>query len=157
MSGPRSSISELLGQDHRALDELFEQFQRTPPAERERRARLFSAFAGGLRRHIDIEERDLFPIMTEADAAQRGLVELLLEDHQRIEAALKRIEAELASKDGSTETPEFELTNVLWEHNAREENVVYPLLDAHVDLTRKEAVGRRLAEEPSRDPESPPG
>ncbi len=146
MSGTGPSVSGLLGHDHRSLDEVFENFQKTPPAERERRVQLLSSFARGLRLHIDIEERDLFPTMTEADPTQKGLVDLLLEDHRRIESALRLLETQVGGPGGPTDRLEFELTNVLWEHNAREENVVYPLLDAHLDPERKLGVRRRLEE-----------
>ncbi len=148
MSGPHASISQLLGGDHRELDDLFERFQHTAPSERTPRSALLRTFAEGLRRHIRIEEADLFPAMREGDPTLHGLVELLLEDHRRIEDALRRLEAEVDAGPAPTHELELDLINVLWEHNAREEGVVYPWLDEHLPPERRRAVQERLEGEP---------
>lgn len=156
MIRPTPSVSELLGGDHRELDDLFERFHDSPPSDRARRAALLAHFAEGLRRHIRIEESDLFPAMAEGDPSLHGLVERLLEDHRRIEDALGRLEARVGTEPAPTNELELDLMNVLWEHNAREEGVVYPWLDEHLAPERRRAVQERMEREPPARYDPPP-
>ncbi len=129
-----------MGQDHHDLDAIFGKFRKTPPAERAARNELFSEFSRGLRHHIVIEEGDLFPAIRDRDPTLTGLVDLLYEDHQRIEGILRRIEAKLASSTPETAALESELLDTLGEHNIREESFAYPWLDEHLpEPKRREA------------------
>jgi hemerythrin-like domain-containing protein len=138
--------SRLLSGDHRGLDQTFEEFQATPVAQTVRRSELFDQFATDLRRHIGVEERLLFPVFGEVDSSHRALVELMLDEHRRIESALQKIRLRLDAGPESTEDLEAELINVLWAHNAREEESVYPWFDTHLTADLAQAVGRELQE-----------
>ena len=138
MSDGTEPTSRLLGGDHEELDRRFEEFRTIPPAATGRRNELFDQFATDLRRHIAVEERLLFPVFGEEDPSRRLLVDLMLDEHRRIEEVLQRIHLRLDAAAASTEDLESELLNVLWAHNAREEESVYPWFDTHlpVDLAR---------------------
>jgi hemerythrin-like domain-containing protein len=138
--------SRLLSGDHRDLDQTFEEFQATPVSQTARRSELFDLFATDLRRHIGIEERLLFPVFGEGDSSRRLLVEQMLDEHRRIEAALQEIRLRLGSGPASTEDLESQLLNVLWAHNAREEGSVYPWFDTHLSADLTQAVNRELQE-----------
>ncbi len=127
-----TSLSALMEGDHHDLDEVLVRFRSTPGAQIASRRELFTRFASGLRRHISLEERRLFPRMEEGGPESHRLVEMLLEDHRRIEGALVAIQATLDQGATSTEGPEVELLNLLGEHNAREEGFAYPWLDEHL-------------------------
>ncbi len=141
MSDDRPRASETLGGDHRDLDRRFEEFQSIGADRVPERRRAFAAFASGLRRHIELEEADLFPVFQGSEPSHRELVERLLEEHRRIEAALRAIE-EAIGLGRPTDEQDLALVDVLWEHNAREEGAVYPWFDTHLDA----ATVRRLAE-----------
>jgi hemerythrin-like domain-containing protein len=136
--------SQLLGGDHKELDELFEEFRATPPSATGRRIELFDQFATDLRRHIAVEERLLFPVFGEGDSSHRVVVDLMLDEHRRIEEELRRIRLRLDEGPASTEDLELELLNVLWAHNAREEESVYPWFDTHLSVDLAQAVSQEL-------------
>jgi hemerythrin-like domain-containing protein len=136
--------SQLRSGGHHELDEKFEEFRATPTAATGRRNELFDQFATDLRRHIAIEERLLFPIFGEGDPSRRRVVDLMLDEHRRIEEVLQRTRLRLNAGPASTEDLEFELVNVLWAHNAREEEAVYPWFDAHLSKDRTREVTRDL-------------
>ncbi len=145
MSDPEAPPSRVLGGDHAELDALFEEFQRTPRSEDGARRERFARFEAELRHHIALEENDLFPEFGEAGASNRALVERLLEEHRRIEAALDRLRGLLVIGGGETEAAELELVDVLWEHNAREEGAVYPWFDDHLSPEKARALARKLS------------
>jgi iron-sulfur cluster repair protein YtfE (RIC family) len=138
--------SRLLGDDHEELDQRFEEFRSTPSSESGRRNELFDRFAADLRRHISVEERLLFPVFGEGDPAHRVLVDRMLDEHRRIEDVLQRIHLRLEAGPASTEEMEVELLNVLWTHNAREEEAVYPWFDTHLSPDLVRSVHRELHE-----------
>ena len=144
MTEPRRALSEVMGQDHRDLDELWERVAATPATDRPVRERLFVAFRSGLLAHIAEEEERLFPLFDATDPGLRGLVARLLEEHREIRGLLDRIDRELTTGTGNLEELGFELVNVLGEHNAREESVAYPWLDGHLPHDRVLEVERRL-------------
>ncbi|MGA3022597.1 MAG: hemerythrin domain-containing protein [Thermoplasmata archaeon] len=146
MNGTSRPPSRLLSGDHRDLDERFEEFRATPPSQAGRRSELFDGFATDLRRHIDVEERLLFPVFGQGDSSRHLLVELMLDEHRRIEEALQKIHRQLDAGPTSTEDLELELLNVLWAHNAREEESVYPWFDTHLSADLARAVDRELRE-----------
>ncbi|HLN51499.1 MAG TPA: hemerythrin domain-containing protein [Thermoplasmata archaeon] len=144
MSDGTEPTSRLLRGDHEGLDQRFEDFRATPPAASGRRNVLFDQFATDLRRHIAVEERFLFPIFGEGDPSRRLLVDLMLDEHRRIEEVLQRIHLRLDAAAASTEDLESELLNVLWAHNAREEESVYPWFDTHLSVDLARTVSREL-------------
>lgn len=149
MSEPSFRFAEMLGDDHRRIDALFERFQGTPlSAVQERRERL-AAFTHELRRHIRLEEDELFPALADTDESSRRLVPTLLEEHRRIEEAMQRIEQEVEASGASTEKLELELINELWAHNAREEESVYPWLDQHLSVEKASRLLQALRDDPS--------
>jgi hemerythrin-like domain-containing protein len=144
MSEGAEPTSRLMGGDHEELNELFDEFRATPPGATERRSQVWDRFATDLRRHILVEEQLLFPAFGEGDPSRRRMVELMLDEHRRIEQVLRRIRLQLDAGPESTEELEVELTNVLWAHNAREEESVYPWFDSHLSLDLARTVRREL-------------
>jgi hemerythrin superfamily protein len=146
MNDPGELPSQLLSDDHRELDQRFEEFQTTPSSQTGRRHELFDQFATDLRRHIEVEERLLFPVFGEGDPSRRLVVDLMLDEHRRIEGVLQSIHLRLDAGPASTEDLELELLDVLWAHNAREEESVYPWFDTHLPVDLARAVTRALRE-----------
>ncbi len=133
----RSTVAGVLGKDHDDLEEVFQRFRKAPASNREARTATFAEFARGLRRHIGVEETDLFPAITRADPSLEGLVSLLYEDHKLIDTLLRRIEAKIASPSPETGPLESELLNILGDHNIREESFAYPWLDEHLPADQR--------------------
>ncbi len=146
MNDPTGPASRLLGDDHEDLDRQFEEFRSTPSTESGRRNELFDRFAADLRRHISVEERLLFPVFGEGDPSHRALIDRMLDEHLRILEVLQRIHLRLAAGPAATEDLEVELLNVLWAHDAREEEGVYPWFDSHLSPDLVRLVNRELHE-----------
>jgi regulator of cell morphogenesis and NO signaling len=146
MNDSEAPPSQLLTGDHRELDQRFEEFRATPSSQTGRRDELFDQFATGLRRHIEVEERLLFPLFGEGDPSHHQLVDRMLGEHRRIEEMLQSIHLRLDAGPASTEDLEFELVNVLWAHNALEEESVYPWFETHLSADVARAVTRELHE-----------
>ncbi len=144
MTGTEERPSQLLSGDHRELDQKFEEFRATPVSEMAQRRERFDRFAADLCHHIEVEERLLFPIFGEGDPSRRRVVDLMLDEHRRIEEVLQRTRLRLNAGPASTEDLEFELVNVLWAHNAREEEAVYPWFDTHLSKDRTREVTQDL-------------
>ncbi len=132
MTTEPSSVSRVLGEDHRDLDGLWAELEATPAHDPLARRERFDRFRSGLLVHIAVEEEYLFPILEAADPTGRALVARLLEEHAGIRHILDRFDRELAGGVDSLKTEGFELANALGEHNAREENLAYPWFDDHL-------------------------
>lgn len=144
MSHAEEVPSRVLGGDHRDLDRWFEEFQATPSQPPGRRRELFERFATDLRRHMEVEESLLFPVFREGDPSHQVVVERMLEEHRRIEGTLGRIQQRLNESSPATDDLDLELVNVLWAHNAREEQQVYPWFDRHLSVELAERMRREL-------------
>ena len=103
--------------------------------------RLLARFANGIRAHIRHEEDILLPVYEERVKVSRiGDPQTLRDEHQLIEAALRKIEArttELHREGGTWEESvlclleeQYRFKQLLKHHNEREDRSLYPLLDA---------------------------
>jgi uncharacterized protein (DUF2249 family) len=143
-SQPRAP-SEYLTWDHRRLDAIFDEMadlvaEGKVDAAKER----FSAFACGLARHIDAEEKVLFPHF-EARVAHPGPVHVMTIEHELIHEALRGIESALGARgaEGFDDAVES-LISVLGEHNAKEERVLYPIIDECSSPDERSELVRRM-------------
>ncbi|MGI0131360.1 MAG: hemerythrin domain-containing protein [Thermoplasmata archaeon] len=131
--GPRPQLGHLLHADHDRLDGLLEVYRASSGSSSAERRTLFDPFATGLRAHIDFEELHLFPDYHGGNPVRGTVLELMLDEHRRIKDALSRIEERLATDPADTADLEEELVNVLWAHDAREEEAVYPWIDRSLE------------------------
>lgn len=126
-----SGISAGLTADHRHGDELF-----AAAAQASERGdwpgcrSCCDAFQRALRHHLAIEEQVLFPAFEQATGISAGPTRVMRHEHQEMLAMLDRIAAAVAACDA----PGFRLaaqpfTALMKLHSAKEENVLYPLID----------------------------
>lgn len=164
--GPRT-ISDLLGVDHGRLTELWEEalaHVKTCELSHEILYTLgkeklegptdgLAQFILGLRRHIRMEEELLFPFLEDRAGLPKGAgpTAVMRGEHRQIEAVLGELEKILPLGSCATiiETVEGQPvhpTVLFSNHDAKEENVLYPLADriASADEVR-ELVGAMQA------------
>jgi hemerythrin-like domain-containing protein len=127
-----TDVIDLLTRDHQRLDELLAvALRRVNVGDMEEARRLFSAFAAGLRRHLEAEDALLarqLPQPTDPGGASH--VEIMLREHAEIAGQL----AEVETAFGGTETPEaWEvepfiaiLSGTIAKHEHREESNLFP-------------------------------
>jgi len=101
------------------------------------RAKEFLAFyTSNLIPHFRAEEEVLFPAMLAAGAASQSMIDELIEDHERIRQAVPQLEA----RAGLAKTI-FDLGDLLERHIRREERVLFPLFEQHMEGARAEVIG----------------
>ena len=130
--GSLRGISEALGWDHDRLDGLDHEADRNWKAGDAREgARLHARFAFGLRRHIRYEENVLFPEFERRSGlpADHGPTAVMRVEHRAIEQLLDDLCEDAACGEPPAEEIRENLRLVLLQHNLKEENVLYPMLD----------------------------
>lgn len=148
--GKPRTIVDFLGSDHHRLNAHWQEFLQAVDScqlayetlfVREKGHRVaaidqLSQFIFGLRRHIRMEEDWLFPLFDERSRmpAGAGPTAAMRAEHQEIEAVLRNVEKLLLGGDCATVIQTIEGQPVhpsalIRSHDAKEENVLYPMAD----------------------------
>jgi iron-sulfur cluster repair protein YtfE (RIC family) len=126
-----STVTQYLKDDHRRLDALIDEVG----ARLKERAfadagRRFAEFAAGLHRHIEIEERILFPVYEERTQITQGPTQVMRFEHREIRRLMDAIAAALKEENAPHATEGLgALVEILTGHNRKEERVLYPMTD----------------------------
>lgn len=123
------SITSFFEADHERLDKLFKDYQLLKHSNLTKARAIFSDFAAGLLRHIQWEEEILFPIFEAKSGLEQGPTSVMRFEHEQIKKALHQISDSFNSEQPRDESAEGILTEVLVQHNIKEENILYPMLD----------------------------
>ncbi len=129
---PNRTITEYFQSDHRRLDGIMDRFQDAYKTGRwEEASRDFREFNLGLRRHIQVEEEVLFPAFEEKTGMHdAGPTFVMRMEHTEIRGLLDRTLGATDSKNGSQIAESTHaLTNILGDHNMKEEHILYPESD----------------------------
>jgi len=125
-----ASATQCLEDDHRQLDATLLESEKAAAAGDFSQARKqFSVFASGLVAHIDAEEKILFPELEHMQPGARGPTSVMRAEHEELRGLLKRIEADLTAATG-WQASMLRLKEILLNHNAKEERVLYPMANA---------------------------
>jgi uncharacterized protein (DUF2249 family) len=135
-AGTPRRVTEALAWDHSRLDGLETRAMDAWSAGATRTAaRLHQQFVFGLLRHIRFEESVLFPEFERVSGmpADRGPTTVMRAEHRTIEALLEDVRLAAVSGVRPTETTRGDLQALLHQHDVKEENVLYPMLDRALD------------------------
>jgi hemerythrin superfamily protein len=83
---------DLIKQDHRTEEQLFQRLESTEPGQTGRRRELIEVVIRELSIHAAIEETVLYPEISEAVPGGKELVEEGLEEHQEAKEALNELD-----------------------------------------------------------------
>lgn len=125
------TLSSYLTRDHRHCDDGFVGAERLVAERRWPEAEgSLSAFVADMRRHFAREEELLFPAFEAATGMTSGPTVVMRIEHRQIEQLMQSLQDALGRRDreeylGVSET----LLMLLQQHNAKEENILYPLAD----------------------------
>ena len=141
-----TTIAEFMTADHKACDNEFavaEEVALTNDWSKAETA--FNTFRDDMARHFRMEEDVLFPTLKSAGGPS-GPVHIMLMEHAQIKELLKQMGAAVERKDtqeygGLSET----LLMVMQQHNNKEENILYPIIDQILANERKALFGRMQA------------
>lgn len=147
--GTERTITDYLQTDHRRLDAIMEGFQAALREGRwEDASRGFREFVLGLKKHIRIEEDILFPVFEEKTGMfDSGPTFVMKMEHKEIQDLLEKILNAADSRNASGATDGvIALTNILMDHNMKEEHILYPESDAFIsDSERTQIIKKAQA------------
>lgn len=132
-------------QDHDRLDGLYNKFKELKTSDLNKAKQILSEFKSGLEKHILWEEEILFPLFEKKTAMYGGgPTDVMRLEHKTIKSILDEISSKLTG--GSINTDDFENTLVafLSDHNHKEENILYPMIDNLVSNEELEAIFSKL-------------
>jgi uncharacterized protein (DUF2249 family) len=127
------TITDFFQTDHRRLDAIYESFREALKEERwEEASRSFREFSLGLKRHIRIEEEILFPAFERKTGMKdSGPTFVMRMEHVEIKELLDKVLHAADGKDVKRASDDScSLTNILAEHNMKEEHILYPESDS---------------------------
>lgn len=124
-------IKQMMQEDHRRCDDLFAKTEELVANEQWDTARTtFSDFSDAFNHHLAMEEEVLFPEFEEQTESTAGPTQVMRSEHVQMRDLLSDMVIAIEQKDqddylGLSET----LLVMMMQHNAKEENILYPATD----------------------------
>jgi hemerythrin-like domain-containing protein len=126
-----TSISTVFSKNHHSCDALFAAAEESAAAQNWNEAKKhFFAFEQAMEHHFSVEEDDLFPAFEAATGMTGGPTTIMRMEHQQIRGLLAEMTQDIEAQNsddylGHSET----LLILMQQHNAKEEQVLYPVAD----------------------------
>lgn len=126
-----TTISEAMHDDHRHCDELFARAEeRVAAGDFAGGTQAFTEFASALERHLKLEEEVLFPALEEKTGGPIGPTQMMRHEHEQMRQALASMREGLTAQNGQAFLGQSEtMLILLQQHNFKEENILYPMMD----------------------------
>jgi len=141
-----TTIAEFMTADHESCDNEFAVAEENALNDNWDKAETaFHAFRDAMAHHFQMEEDVLFPALASA-GGPAGPVQIMLMEHTQIRGLLEQMAAAVAQKNtqeygGLSET----LLIVMQQHNHKEENILYPIMDQILANEQETLFGRMRA------------
>ncbi|MEV5712054.1 hemerythrin domain-containing protein [Actinoallomurus sp. NPDC052274] len=135
-----ADVVELITQDHRTLEELFDELQK----DAARRPELLDKVAALLTAHSRAEEERVYPVVAK-DAGERDEAEHGTEEHHEAEDMLERLRA-MPPEGREFEEKLKEFIDAVKHHVEEEESEILPALREAVSAERLQELGAAFAE-----------
>ncbi len=135
-------ITQYLTEEHRRCDQFYADAEKAVSEGRwEEAKKLFSAFKEKTLLHFRKEEEILFPEFEARTGITMGPTQVMRFEHQQVREMLERLEEALRNRNKEEFLSVGESLMVLiQQHNMKEEQILYPMSDQHLD--REEVVER---------------
>lgn len=141
------TIHSYYAKDHDRLDELFKQYQFQKRIDFPKAKKAFLEFKQGLEQHIVWEEEVLFPFFEgKTGMKDCGPTEVMRQEHREIKATLEQMKEKVHCGDANTDNEERKLLGVLGNHNAKEESILYPMIDQMAETSDRDAIFKKMKE-----------
>lgn len=142
-------ISEYVADDNTRLSELFKVYRSMPSGAAGKKTDLLHAYMAGLRRHVEWEEKILFPLLEQRLGFEgRGPTAGLREEHRRIESLIESIHGNVVRNNRPANDAEASLARILNDHNETARAGLYSMLDSSLDEIEKFNTYKRMKETP---------
>lgn len=134
------SLAEAFTREHHQIDAAIEEFLASTEPDPHRRAVPLLSAVEALRRHIYLEEDIVFPHLPPGPLMMPLLV--MRREHGELWRRMDSLERSIAASTGGedVETACQEMLALLENHNAKEEPIIYPHLDADLDSDERARV-----------------
>lgn len=143
-----TTIQTFMAEDHRRCDDLLAEAEEAM-AKNDTAAALaaFEHFRAATLAHFESEEKTLFPTFEAKTGMTMGPTQVMRMEHVQMRGLLEAAAQALAAGDaddylGHAET----LLIMMQQHNLKEENVLYPMIDSHLPAEAPELLQRLEAE-----------
>lgn len=133
---PDPSVVAFMMAEHERIYSLIQALDDAASEGRSQRSETFQEILVALlRRHIEVEESLLMPILSSRHGQQRGPAAVLRDDHVQVETILEDLSAIVVSDGalGQVTGQVRKLVELLDRHTELEESLVYQLADEHLD------------------------
>lgn len=122
-------ISEYMSGDHQRCDEIFTAAE-AGAASGTVNAELLQSLIDAMQRHFAIEENVLFPIYEQRTGNTSGPTQVMRMEHQQMRNLFAEIN-QAADENDAQELAEIcdTLLILMQQHNMKEENILYPMID----------------------------
>jgi uncharacterized protein (DUF2249 family)/hemerythrin-like domain-containing protein len=129
--GSARTVSDYLGFDHRRLDSILPEVEKlVAEVDLAAAAERFAEFSCGLDRHIEAEEEILFPDFERRTGMTSGPTVVMRAEHVEIRRWMGAASSCLEAHDlEGFRNAVARMTDVLAEHNLKEEHILYPMSD----------------------------
>ena len=130
-----TTIRTFMTDDHRRCDEFFAEAEQAVGKKNIEAARAsFGHFRTAVLAHFDSEEKTLFPTFEAKTGMTMGPTQVMRMEHQQMRDLMSQAQAAIDAGDtdeymGQAET----LLIMAQQHNMKEENVLYPMCDQHLN------------------------
>jgi len=133
-----NDITSYMTADHKSCDDTFVEFENAIAAHNWSELKAtWGLFSKQLAHHFQMEETILFPEFEAATGITEGPTAVMRSEHAQMRGLISTLEDAIASEDadqcqGIAET----LMIMMQQHNMKEEQMLYPMSDQHVDSSR---------------------
>lgn len=136
-------ISDHMTAHHRRCDAAFARARAMAAAsDWAGLARDGEAFLREIERHIEVEEGLLFPAFEERTGMSSGPTEVMRIEHEQMRILFARMRTATAAKDRAEyENAAEAFLSLMQQHNAKEEDMMYPMLDQALGEEARDFVG----------------
>lgn len=126
-----SQISQFLEADHHHCDEQLAYAETCAGKHDWLEARTaFSSFDTALRRHLDMEEKILFPAFEETPGTPPGPTSMMRAEHKQICRIIDSMKEALLAHDADEFSASADILHIMMgQHNMKEESILYPMAD----------------------------
>ncbi len=139
-----NTISAYMADDHRRCDELFaEAEQRVGDGDWTAAKDGFNTMRSAIEHHFSMEEEVLFPEFEQVTGSSMGPTQVMRHEHEQMRQLFQEMADAVTGQQadaylGASET----LLILMQQHNAKEEQILYPMTDAQLAAQSKEVLER---------------
>ncbi|MBF1165766.1 hemerythrin domain-containing protein [Dechloromonas agitata] len=130
-----TTIRTFMTDDHRRCDDFFAEAEQAIGQKNIAAAQAaFGHFRTAVLAHFDCEEKTLFPTFEAKTGMTMGPTQVMRMEHQQMRDLLDQAQAAIMAGDAEEYMGQAEtLLIMMQQHNMKEENILYPMCDQHLE------------------------